>query len=272
MNETARRLALDILHCELLGAARSDIAHPCAKAAGWYQASSDGRRYPPDPWMGHLAGARILFVGSNPAAGEQGALPGPDEAITSGARDDVLLAYYDGAFDAGQVPGVVDGTVYVDETGNRQSSRYSVWAKRIAGELLGNEELLRPGVDYAMTEVVHCASKDQFGTWDAAQTCAERYLSRLLEVSCAGVVVVAGAVAQWAFTEMLGVALGEGMWGPGLLAGRERVVLILPHPRSPRLWGVEPYLGQDPATARTAIRQLVGRGAGEAAPEGSGLG
>jgi hypothetical protein len=166
----------------------------------------------------------------------------------------------------------VDGTVYVDETGNRQSSRYSVWAKRIAGELLGNEELLRPGVDYAMTEVVHCASKDQFGTWDAAQTCAERYLSRLLEVSCAGVVVVAGAVAQWAFTEMLGVALGEGMWGPGLLAGRERVVLILPHPRSPRLWGVEPYLGQDPATARTAIRQLVGRGAGEAAPEGSGLG
>ena len=118
-----------------------------------------------------------------------------------------------------------------------------------------------------MTEVVHCASKHQSGTWEAAQTCAERYLNRVLEVSGAAVVVVAGAVAQWAFTEMLGVASGEGMWGPGLLAGRERVVLVLPHPRRPRPWGVEPYLGQDPATARTAIRQFVGRGVGEAVPE-----
>ncbi len=61
-------------------------------------------------------------------------------------------------------------------------------------------ELLGPGAepfrDYAMTEVVHCKSKNEVGVKKAAATCADRYLDRVVALSPAEVVVIVGSHAH----------------------------------------------------------------------------
>ena len=244
MNPEARDVFLAIARCPLVTAALVDSSEPCADVVAWYGTAPDGRRYFPEPWVGHLSEAPILFVASNPGAGDRGSAPGPDEVITTASPDEEILISQDGAFEDGQRPGIIDGTVLVDKNGeNDFSVRYWVWTKRVAQELLGDARV-RPGADYAMTEVVHCGSQHQDGTWKAAATCASRYLDRVLRVSPARVLVVVGDVSRWAFKDCLGVEVKIGERVVTDIGGRRRHLIALPHPNPRgRVWGVEPYLG-----------------------------
>jgi uracil-DNA glycosylase len=102
--------------------------------------------------------------------------------------------------------------------------------RRRAIELLGPSA--DPSRNYVMTEVVHCKSSGETGVAAAAQTCAERYLDKILSLSAAPVVVVVGKQAH----AMLKLRFPELCDPPYLytkeLGGRPREVVFIWHPAS----------------------------------------
>jgi uracil-DNA glycosylase len=100
-----------------------------------------------------------------------------------------------------------------------------------------------------MTEVVHCGSPSEQGVRSALRTCATRYLRPVLAVSPARVVVVVGGVAKDAFTEHLGLATRGHLFGPVDVAGKERILVLVPHPSS--------FGGNKPLSAHLSAEELA---------------
>jgi hypothetical protein len=238
-----RSLASDIIHCELLAVTLGGRHTPCRDVVSWQGLDQDAARYVPEPWRGHIGKAAILFVSSNPSAGAQGEALDPNW-WGSLHDDEDLFTSFEGSFDPGPWPGVADAIYCRDEHGRRIGSwvRYWSWTRQRAAELLGRQPV--PGHDYALTEVVHCACRHEYGVATALNTCTARYLHRILQISAAKVIVVVGRTALHAFQDATGAYLDDRLWGPDELAGTTRCVLGLPHPnaRGPRK-GVADNLG-----------------------------
>lgn len=90
-----------------------------------------------------------------------------------------------------------------------------------------------PGLDYALTEVVHCNSKTEAtgAVWEALKECGPRYLHPVLARSPAKLVVVVGKVAAAEFARQ-GYDPAQRLIGPTPLADRDRLIAFLPHPNS----------------------------------------
>lgn len=116
----------------------------------------------------------------------------------------------------------------LDVNGERHAA-VSFWAsvRARAEEILGRPPV--PGMDYALTEVVHCGSRQEHKVERALDQCLVRYLEPVLSISSARVVVVLGSHAASAFPDL--PANPEfGLIGAFRLGRRERLVLRLPHP------------------------------------------
>ncbi len=225
-----KRLALEIARCAVVEAVlRADPAAAACRAVVEYQRCEPALRWVPEPWSGHLAEAAILLVSSNPGSGKPNDSHSLDQ-ITASSSDDEILHSFDDAFDDGPWPGVADGVYLRDRDGIRgKYVRYWGWAMSIAEELLQRPP--RPGLDYALTELVHCSSRDEVGVWDAVTDCVPRYFERVMATAPAPVVLVVGAVAR----EMVRVTYPElnpvdGRVVTGVLGGRNRLIAYGPHP------------------------------------------
>lgn len=164
-----RRLLLAITRCPDLGAARMDRSHPCAEVVR----SQGARRQVPEPWSGRLDAAPILFVGSNPSIAEDGGFP---NVVVERARDTV--SYFSGRFD--EQGGWVSPREF-------NQVRYWTMVRSHANALLGRDAV--PGVDFAMTEAMHCKSKAETGVKSALRACAARWLDEVMRESAAKVVL-----------------------------------------------------------------------------------
>jgi hypothetical protein len=214
-------------------------------------------RWVPEPWSGHIERAPILFLSSNPSAGDPDAPPVAGD-LTSSSDEDTLWHTFEDAFDAGPWIGIDEGTHLRSAAGER--GRYvAYWGscKARATELLGRPS--RPGIDYTLTEVVHCGSQHEVGVWPASTECVPRYLNRVLSISPATVVAVVGSVARDVVRNMFPALAGNSRYvGPLEWAGRQRYVLFLPHPNArgvPK--GVVAYLGPDFFEAMLYIRAAL---------------
>jgi uracil-DNA glycosylase len=194
----------------------------------------------PEPWVGHLDQARILFVSSNPSISNEvprnfrTASP-PAGRITARWKNDQIIRRFKRAFD----DHMDDGVRF---RGKKGVVRYWASVKQRAIELLPNSDL-EPGVDYALTEVVRCKTPSEWGVASAVQECAPRYLQTTLELSPAVVFVSLGAHARRALVRMFDVdaarIVGRALTGweeAGVtsinVAGTERLVAFLPHPNA----------------------------------------
>ncbi|HEY1976398.1 MAG TPA: hypothetical protein VGG89_07635 [Candidatus Baltobacteraceae bacterium] len=87
-----------------------------------------------------------------------------------------------------------------------------------------------PGTDYALTEVVHCKTEDEYGVTEAVGECYKRFMDRVWGVAAARVVVVFGRVAREA---MLGIGAAQPSSPVERdLGGRRRTIVFLPHPNA----------------------------------------
>ena len=246
--DAVRELARDIHRCHMLSLALADPLHPCRKVVGWQGLDLDSERYVPESWAGHLAMAPILFISSNPSAGPQNAAFEAWRQRGSGSADDELFEAADGAFDPGPWPGLIDGIYNRDQDGQRIGRwvSYWAWARKRASELLDRQPA--PGRDYALTELVHCGSRDEHGVDNVLATCTRLCLSRVLSLAAAKVFVLTGKKAQSTGEAMPGIHLDHRLWGPGELLGRERCVIALPHSNERgSLKGIDANLGPERA-------------------------
>jgi hypothetical protein len=261
-------LLLTIARCPIMEAhleARGD-GQPCERVVlhQWTEVPSEEARkrrwrrehHAPVPWTGHLDQAPILFISSNPNLSsrdlrkpEEVPIPEPDarhELLGKRVEDHPSLRKPFRApkpyWAADEIVDVHENTfdVWVKDDGvtplsgsssRRRKVPYWEFARDQAQHLIDGRPL-RPGRDYALTEVVHCKSAKEKGVEGALAACASRYLAAVPAASPAGVVVVAGAKAAEAIERVFDVPrqLPAAVVGPKQIAGRERLLLYLPHP------------------------------------------
>jgi hypothetical protein len=91
--------------------------------------------------------------------------------------------------------------------------------------------LITPGLDFALTEVVHCKSRNEVGVKEAQEFCSKRYLDQILSVSAAKVLVVFGQSAKEAVVNQLSRSMRPlPDSGRNLFAQEQRMIVFLAHP------------------------------------------
>ena len=146
--------------------------HPCQTLVHAQENLPLNDRQVPEPWSGDIAHVPILFIGSNP--GYNPKEPFPTLSWTEGQTR----------------------SFFRDRLRNEQPWRqYKNEVRERATELLGRDVV--PHRDYALSEAVHCkSSKQREGVWEASETCANLYLSRVVEQAGARLIVCLGKVAR----------------------------------------------------------------------------
>lgn len=205
-----------------------DAPHPCA-AIVRSQPSINLREFQiPEPWNGHLNTAPILFLSSNPS------ISGGEEYPTWTWDDSLLEDYFVNRFGGGEKEWVRANRYNLQRDGTYSKEWVRFWAacRARAAELLDRAvEDVHPGVDYALSEVVHCKSRSEQGVGQALDECTARYLRPVVSTSGAQVVVCFGKHAGSAIRKEFGIEEGN-LAGPIVIGGRDRLFLFLPHPAS----------------------------------------
>lgn len=190
-----------------------------------YQAHEHGAaRYAdfqvPEPWVGRIDVARILFLSSNPSIGK-------DDHACGGTTDELIWESHHYAFGGdGHRAYITNGVYTTDMSGQRiKPVRYWSWARQRAMELIPGAV---PGTDYAMTEVVHCKSTKEIGVSEAAPICIARHFENVMSVAAARVVIAVGAFAQRQMFNGSAPAAPVEM----TLGGHPRLVVGLSHPNA----------------------------------------
>lgn len=229
----AQELLLQLTRCPDVPVARANRNHPCARIVHTQSSFPEGFQVP-EPWAGHLHLAPLLFVASNPSIDRREPYPEWTD------DEDRTATFFDSRFGGGRGQ-VKDGVYFplLDQDNGSWHSRRQVafWAtcKRNAEWLLGRP--VRPGTDYAMTEVVHCKSRSEVGVRHARDHCTRRWFEAVLKQSPARVIVLLGQHAEQAFAPFTGPM---DYWSTRslLLDGADRTVLLARHPnyRGRRKW------------------------------------
>jgi hypothetical protein len=204
----------------------------------------------PEPWVGRIDLAPVLFVSSNPnlsstrpverpvieepqplrelashTLAEHASLRYPFRAPKATWDNDAVIDRYENAFEVWMEP---SGTRARVPEGARRARKTPFWrVVRLLAQELYRDRTVEPGADYALTEVVHCKSKREAGVADALRPCVERYLERVLAAAVADVVIVLGAQARSAF-ELIAPGCSTGQTSD--LCGKDRTLAFAPHP------------------------------------------
>ena len=238
MESEEKTLAGKISSCPSVQNALSNKDHPCYKVVNEQTKLIDIeiKRQRPEPWMGGLASANLLFISSNPSINED---PYPlgeifptyewtenesaeffvkrcdpnDEQVkvTFGkqGQPNFLTLCHDGQYRSG-----VSNPKRPQPTWKNTHDR--------AVELIGSNA--HPNQDYAITEIVHCKSKDAKGVAESSQYCIDQWMEPIFKISPAPVVILLGSkVRDYYAIPKLGTVDNFGAFqGYGQLSQKER--------------------------------------------------
>jgi hypothetical protein len=216
-----------------------DTTHPCSTIVRSQGVTSIDDFQVPEPWSGRLSIAPILFLSSNPSIGDA-----PSKGDTTYKEyprvtwdADAIFEYFDYRFGGRPFSSILDGAYHADSDGNRSRRGVNFWlsVRSRAAEILGvTTAELTPGVDYALTEIVRCKSKDETGVSDAISTCVEAYLEPTLSLSAAKLIVVLGKHARNVMADRYQLNPSVALHERVEVANRQRAIVFLPHPSA---WG-----------------------------------
>jgi len=209
------------------------MEHTCYEVVNVQQSAKYSDFSLPEPWSGEIDKAKLLFVSSNPSIGE---IPpkSPCEIYPNGSWEDHdIINYFNGRF-GGRGKNYISGGIKTLLDNGQYGKSVAFWSsvKARAREIYDRDVI--PGMDYALTEVVHCKSKDEIGVSKARKYCSEQYMKDILENSRANIVVVLGVQARLAMADLLPAYFNGSskVTGPIEFFGRNRLILSLQHPNA----------------------------------------
>jgi uracil-DNA glycosylase len=231
-------LAIAVSRCPEVSVAWDDKSHPCHQVVSCQRDTGLAHFQRPEPWMGGLATARVLFIASNPSISDDPS--DMREAYPSMTTSDQDAAeFFVRRFDPEHEP--VFATFNHPSEPNfltlsldgqyrngvkRPKSPQPTWSAihNRAVELLGAD--IHPYRDWALTEIVHCKSRNEIGVVKAAPRCRRLWLDSIVAASPAPVVVALGNFGRDFFARELAecpTALGSSS-GYKDMTQRERVL------------------------------------------------
>ena len=225
LQQTFRRIARcpNVRLCLEDGAA---VNHPCSEI-GHYQAANFGATtydnfQLPEPWTGEIDRAPVLFIGSNPSINF-------DKHSLGSSSDDEVFDSHHHIFGGGHETYTVDGKYTINPDGERNRRPVATWAgvRKRAEELIPDRPVV-PGIDYALTEIVHCKSQNEVGVNKALKTCTELHFDAVMYVAVASVIVALGK-ARDRIRQMYNLPNAPGIVEMKI-GGRPRLIAFLGHP------------------------------------------
>jgi len=143
----------------------------------------------PEPWNGDIVNAPILVISSNPAYSCDELYP------TLNWPDKMIADFFINRFKNRGTYSWVLNNRPLQKNGTRgRAVRYWSSIQKIIGTILGRPAI--PGVDYCLTELVHCKSSSEKGVKKALPVCAGNYCQELLKISGAKLIIVVGSIAR----------------------------------------------------------------------------
>lgn len=232
-------LLLDIARCkEVSKCLKGNKDHPCQTIVDLQASASINNHQVPEPWSGRIDKAPILFISSNPSISDQEIFPKGDWT------DERIIDYFSNRFGSGDQEWIINGTKSLRKDGNYgRATMFWAGVKSRVNELLEREPV--PGVDYALTELVHCKSKQEQGVPEALDFCVSRYFQKVLASSAAKVIVGLGNLAKEVLRSEFMLHGDKNLYGPLTILGSQRMVALLPHPNARMVRSFEKILSED---------------------------
>lgn len=226
MSISAEDLLLEISRCpnvtSIMGGNRH---HPCADIVNSQGVKEIDDFQVPEPWNGDIRTAKLLYLSSNPS------ISGVEEYPRWNSQDSKISDFFHHRFGGGHKLWVKDGKYALSNDGSYLPAT-AYWSEIVnrSSELFGRAA--SPGIDYTLTEIVHCKSRNMIGVESAINECAARYLLRVLEVSGANVIASIGKKVGDLLRTALGARGSDPIIGPRKIAGKQRLMLFLAAPAS----------------------------------------
>lgn len=231
LDSEQRLLLLEISNCPIVSFClnvHNAGEHPCSAVVEAQPGRSILDRQVPEPWNGNLRDAKLLFLSTNPSFGMLEEYPTGNSCEWP---DERTVDFFTNRFGCGSELWTLEGRRARQADGSFAKTDGKFWSQ-VAGkarDVLGREDVR--GVDWALTEVVHCKSLGGEGVAAAADFCAERYLLRILHHSAAKLILCLGRKTVWPVVQrILGIDPGQTLVGPIEVAGSMRYVAFLEHP------------------------------------------
>jgi hypothetical protein len=221
-----KNLLHDITHCPHARKCLEDPSteNPCREIVG-YQKSLDLDNFQiPEPWSGHIEQAPILFLSSNPSISSDEVYP------TWCWSDNDISNYFSYRFGGGQKDWIINGKSLLKNGTYSHAVKFWAAVRQRAIELLQRD--VEPGIDYALTEIVHCKSHSEIGVEQAQEQCVKAYLLRTLELARARVIVVLGVRAARVIQRQFNISSTASISELIKIGDYERFFAFLPHPNA----------------------------------------
>lgn len=197
--------------------------HPCNSIVRSQGAVSTEAFQVPEPWNGDIGNASILIISSNPSWDQVEEYP-----LASWDTSNVI-DFFTNRFE-GESRQWTDKFRPLLRNGSYKNTPTKFWSNvtQLAKELNPDAEL---GKNVAITEIVHCKSRDEKGVKEARQECAETWLDHVISVSDATVLVILGDHAQLAFSNLYGFVWQDDsrLFSQLSINGVDRHVVRMPH-------------------------------------------
>lgn len=224
MDSKADEILLEIAQCPNVRECLEDRrqTHPCRRIVLSQQSKTLKEHQVPEPWSGNITKAPLLFLSSNPSISDTELYPRwswPEDKVRDYFKERFGKWIRDGLYTLQQNGTYSKSVPFWREVRGRASELYE----------RGN---VKPGLDYALTEVVHCKSRNNEGVVSAVDECANLYLDRVLSSSAAKIIVTLGGVAARIVAEKYRLASASSVHGPINIGGRDRLVVFLAQPGS----------------------------------------
>lgn len=219
-------LLSDIINCENIKICRKNKSHPCAKINKLQGDNLDTFSLP-EPWNGNL-NSKVLFISSNPSIDDE------EEFPKRTWEKSEIFDFFINRFKGTKKAWVKNDKYILLKNGEYRDSNVKFWASVGARskEIYEGKNIIY-GQDFCITEIVKCKSKNEIGVKEAYQECSDKYLSRLLGVSKAKVIVVLGAIAKKNFIQKYIPDSDDAVYLEDvLIENKQRDVIFLPHPSS----------------------------------------
>jgi len=217
----------EIANCHYARQCLGDSAavNPCRKIVEYQNTLGITKFHIPEPWSGQIEKAPILFLSSNPSISCDEVYPNWDWSSTE------VYDYFNNRFGGGDKNWIISGTrsLQIDGTYSRATPFWAAVRQRSI-ELLQRDVI--PGLDYALTEIVHCKSRKQMGVKQSQEQCVQAYLRRILELAKARVIVVLGVPAKQAIQKEFEIPPEKLLSEPIEIGDHQRLFTFLPHPNA----------------------------------------